>query len=216
MHFKRKYQRRIKLNKFNFGRIIPLFLLFLIFFTFGFSNSNFKTWNFNWNGIRSEIKDSILKFKWRQKIVTLPNEMSDSREINTQNWIRINTSTDELTKLIKYPDSYVRAISYDALLRRPSINKYIHIKNVLNDTLSYIVVYGGCFRNDISIAEYILKQQLGFGTIRPRKSFKIEDQLTIEQVKEIDSLFKSFKKKEGSYKYKVFGDDIPITNYIWH
>lgn len=126
-----------------------------------------------------------------------------------------NATISELTKLTDYSTSNVKAISYDALLRKDKVDNFFYLQKMLKDTLCFVKIRGACIFYDIHLSEYVLKNQLNFGLKKPKGFIKIEDNLTSKQIKEIDSLYNCLKLKEDSYKEIVYGNECPITNFNW-
>ena len=216
MFFKRKYRQKRRPIKIIGKPFLSVFFLFFLLLHFSFSSSYDKSWNFNWSGIRPQVKDSVLKIKRYGSLVTVPGEdESLFSQIKTQSWLFKNTETSELLSLLDFPDSNVKALTYSILLKKKKVDKYLLIKRSLKDTLSFVELSGGCLRFDMHLAEYVLKHELNFGLKKPINSYKIEDDLTFEQIIEIDSLFKNFKVKEELYKQFVYGEEFPITDYKW-
>ena len=216
MFFKRKYISKHQSNRFNLIKLLPLSSVLLLLFLFGFSNSYDKPWTFDWSGIKLEVKDSILKVKRFGRIVTSASEdESYSKQLYTQSWLYKNTKTSELVYLLNFPDSNIKALSYDILLKKKKVDKYSLIKKSLEDTLSFVKLAGGCLRYDMHLVEYLLKHQLGYKTNRVKGFYQIEKDLTLKQINEIDSLYNDLKRKEDYYKQIVYGEEYPITDYNW-
>ena len=216
MFFKRKYKREKKPVK-NIGKsFLSVFFIFFLLMLYSFSSSYDKSWNFDWSGIRPQVKDSILKIKRYGRLVTVPGEdESMFSQINTQIWLFKNTETSELISLLDFPNSNIKALTYSILLKKKKVDKYLLIKRSLKDTLSFVQLSGGCLRYNMHLTEYLLKYRFRFGLKRFRGEKKLEDDLAFEQIKEIDSLFKIFKTKEESYKQSFYGEEMPITDYKW-
>ena len=216
MFFKRKYKRNRASVKIAGSKFLSIFLLIFILMTYGFSNSYDKSWNFDWSGIRPQVKDSILKVKKYGRLITSNGEGNAyMSQIKTQRWLFKNIKTSELIYLTDFPDPNIKALSYNVLLRKKNNNKFSLLKKALKDTLSFVNLAGGCLIYDMHLGEYLLKHQLNFGLKRPRGMRQIEDELTFDQIKEIQKLYDYIKKNEDNYKQIVYDDEYPITDYNW-
>lgn len=98
MYFKRKYQREKKPNKILGQKFFPVFLLIFVLMTYGFSNSYDSSWNYNWDNIRKEIKDSVLKIKHygSYSFGSGGNGRIERHQLNRQRWIKKNATDSEL------------------------------------------------------------------------------------------------------------------------
>ena len=208
MFFEQKKDRKLKFKSLIF---LPVFTFLIVTFLYFYSQSYSNPDNFNWSEIRNEVKDSVLKIKRFGTIITSISEDDNYlRQMKTQGWIRKNTTTSELLKIIEYPDPNIKALSYDALLRKKEIDKYHFLRKSLTDSLSFVQLAGGCLGYEMHLSEYLLKHQFRFGLERFPNETKIEDELTLEQVKEIDSLYKNLKFNEEKYLKYVYGEEIPV------
>lgn len=101
--------------------------------------------NYNLDGVRKEIKDSI--------------KISELRG-TTSRWIRKNATKSELLKLIKYPNGIVKAIAYEGLLRKKEFAQKAELTlRAINDTTYIIDNQSRCLMN-VNIGEYIVQNVL--------------------------------------------------------
>jgi hypothetical protein len=127
MLFKKKKRHKNKLN------FLPIITLGIIGFIYFLSVSYSEKWNFEWKGIRKEIKDSIQAL---DKFGNLTSEfagynMNTPKQWHRQNWLRKNINTFELLKLTEYPSGTVKGFAYEELLTKPNIEKYELYKKTL-------------------------------------------------------------------------------------
>lgn len=215
MFFKRKYRQKRRPIKIIGKPFLSVFFLFFLLLHFSFSSSYDKSWNFDWSGIRPQVKDSVLKIKRYGRLVTAAGEDGDFSQIKIQSWFYRNAKTTELVKLTNFPDPNIKALSYNTLLRKENRKKFFFLKKALKDTLSFVNLEGGCLTYDMHLGEYLLKHQLNFGLRRPKGMHHIEDELTFDQILEIQKLYLHNKQEEENYKRIVYDDDYPITDYKW-
>jgi len=115
-------------------------------------------WIYNWNGIRKEIKDSILLVE-KHGITSgiVGNGISSQNEVERRNKIMNTASQAELMKLLQYPNGSVRATAYEGLLKKDDFRgKTDLIIQAINDTTFLINYHSGCFVWDREIGEYIV------------------------------------------------------------
>jgi hypothetical protein len=194
MLFKKKKRHKNKLN------FLPIITLGIIGFIYFLSVSYSEKWNFEWKGIRKEIKDSIQAL---DKFGNLTSEfagynMNTPKQWHRQNWLRKNINTFELLKLTEYPSGTVKGFAYEELLTKPNIEKYELYKKTLNDTLTFVHYTSGCIGNRFMLSEYAIKVVPNF------RNYELKNQLTNEQVIEIENLLEKRMSKEKFYKKEYY------------
>ena len=132
---KRKKQATQKLSFYH-----PILTFMIVGTLFAFSNYYSPKWHFNWEGIRKEVKDSIIAFDKHGWI-----DYTDQDQIARHRWILKNVKLSEFNKLLNYPSGEVKAMSYVALMKQKEVEKYSLFKKSLNDTLTFVTVSAGCF-----------------------------------------------------------------------
>jgi len=192
--------KRRKSTILNLNLFLPIITFLVVGFLFAFSNYYTPKWNFNWEGIRKEVKDSILKF---DKYGML--SFNDLEQIERQRWILNNLSSSEYNKLLSYPSGEVKVMCYVGLMRDPMSDKYSLFKGSLNDTLTFVNINLGCFINEFMISDYVINQITNLsGNYPPVFNKELEYNLTQKEKKEILSLFKARKVKEDYYKEEFY------------
>ncbi|WP_075342780.1 hypothetical protein [Tenacibaculum agarivorans] len=184
----------------NYNPKVSVFFPILTFTCVGvlfiFSNYYTPKWNFKWEGIRKEVKDSIVKF---DKYGML--SYTDVDQIKRQRWVLNNLTSFEYNKLLYYPSGEVQAMCYAGLMKNSTLDKYHLFKKSLNDTLTFVTVNSGCFINEFMISDYVINQITNLsGNYPPIFNRKIEYNLTLEERNEILNLYKERKIKEDYYK----------------
>lgn len=119
-------------------------------------------WHFDWNGIRPEIKDTILVAK---------NHSIDDRytgyagrisnQYLRQQWLMNHASAYELQKLTEYPNGAVKAIAYSGLFQNASVKDKTSIAlKAIQDTVSKIYYTSGCTGDQMNLSQYIMENML--------------------------------------------------------
>ncbi|WP_236554557.1 hypothetical protein [Flavobacterium sp. 9AF] len=143
--------------------------IFLISFSYE------KSWSYNWEGIRENLKDSISLYRTNSITSGVGENGSDfSFEVERRNWIMKYATIKELEKLSLYPDGTIKAIAYEGLLRNKLyFKKYDLILKILND--EDIVAYqSGCLGYTISLRDYFMDYVL---QLNPERSFEFTTNL---------------------------------------
>ena len=161
---------RTKDKRNKFGYLLPFASIFLIVILFSSSSFYQKSWYFDWNEIRLEVKDSILIYEHQPITSGVGSEgVSTSHEVERRHWIMGFSTIKELKHLTSYPDGTIKAIAYEGLLRNPNIpNKKEIILEAINDNKvqgfddnEHIVAFqSGCLVWDLSLAEYLVRDVL--------------------------------------------------------
>lgn len=118
--------------------------------------------SYNWNEIRTEIKDSIEVAEIRTITSGFGGMgISTIREVNRRRWIMKNATVSELMKLTEYPNGNVKAIAYEGLLRKEEFtNKTELVLRAIKDTLYPVYYQSGCIVTRREIGEYIIQDIL--------------------------------------------------------
>jgi hypothetical protein len=189
MLYRKKKRAHHKMN------IFPLVSLFFIGALFVLSTSYSEKWIFKWQGIRTEIKDSIQAL---DKYGVLTSKFvvhgRASNQWHRQNWLQKTIHTHELIKLTEYPSGTVKGFAYSELMRISEIEKYPLYKEILNDTLSFVLYSPGHSTANFMLSEFTLQYTLNF------ENLDLKKQLTDLQFKEIDSLLKLRLRKKDFYR----------------
>ncbi|VXA97440.1 conserved hypothetical protein [Flavobacterium sp. 9AF] len=165
--------RKIRKKSFLYFYLSVPILLLLTIFLISFSYE--KSWSYNWEGIRENLKDSISLYRTNSITSGVGENGSDfSFEVERRNWIMKYATIKELEKLSLYPDGTIKAIAYEGLLRNKLyFKKYDLILKILND--EDIVAYqSGCLGYTISLRDYFMDYVL---QLNPERSFEFTTNL---------------------------------------
>ena len=121
-----------------------------------------KSWTYNWNGIRQEIKDSLQVAELRGITSGVGGMgISSKKEVDRRRWIMKNATESELLKLTEYPNGIVKGIAYEGLLRKKGFsNKTELTLKAIRDTTYQIDYQSGCLGWNMNIGEYIVQNVL--------------------------------------------------------
>ena len=145
-----------KRNRKHFFSLLPLISLFIILITILFS-FNIGEFNYDWKGIRENVKDSIIGYD-------KGDFYNDIYDYEKRNWIMNYTSELELLKLAEHPSGNIKVIAYLGLLKKENFsNKYELVLESLKYTNSVYYVQG-CFGLEKKFNEYFLNDILGIST----------------------------------------------------
>lgn len=136
-------------------------------------------WNFNWSGIRKEIKDS-LQVAELNGISSGVGGMgvSTKSEVDRRRWIMKNATESELLKLTEYPNGTIKAIAYEGLLRKKEfVEKTELTLRAIKDTIYLVDYQSGCIGWSREIGEYLVQDVLMIDDQTP--SFSPEQQTGI-------------------------------------
>ncbi len=170
---------------------------------FGLCSFYEPDWHFDWQGIRPEVKNTVLEVKDRGVDHIYSGEAGGiSTQYKKQQWLLKYATADELQKLTAYPDGTVKVIAYEGLLKDPSVkDKASIVLNVINDTVTKVYYTIGCIGDRTDVSEYVMRHTVfnnliySSGAREIREGFKFTD---------------SQKKKILSEYYKIH--DITIEN----
>ena len=152
-----KTKRRNNNKRNRFSIMFPILTIIGIGIVVVLSSGYEKSWSFNWNGIRKEIKDSIQVAELRGITSGVGGMgVSTKNEVDRRRWIMKNATESELLKLIEYPNGTVKVIAYEGLLRKKEFADRTELTlRAIKDT-NYLVDYqSGCIGWSREIGEYL-------------------------------------------------------------
>lgn len=151
-------RRKNKLHKFSI--LLPLFTVIGIGVTIIIFTNYEKSWSFNWNGIRKNIKDSIAiaEIQGITSGVVGYSGTSTRDEIMRRKWIMSNATEEELLKLIEYPSGTVKAIAYEGLIKKEHYDEKAElISKSISDNEFSVYYQSGCIGSKLSVSEYLMR-----------------------------------------------------------
>jgi hypothetical protein len=135
---------------------VSLVIIVLVFLTM-FSKSKKASLDFDWSGIRTEVKDSIkLMSEKGERLLGRGGYAGYERSTDIQFWFLLNVNDSELKQLLNYPDGFIKAMSYEALIRKGENNTFDLMKRAFSDTIAYFSVSSGCTSEYYLIGEYLI------------------------------------------------------------
>ena len=155
-------KRRNNNKRSRFSIIFPILTILGIGIITVLTSGYKKSWTFNWNGIESNIKDSISVYKYQSISNGIGgNGKEMPKEVERRKWIMQNATESELLKLTEFPNGNIKAIAYEGLLRKKNFkNKAELISNAINDTIYSVYYQSGCLGNKLEIGEYLVQNVL--------------------------------------------------------
>lgn len=155
-----KHRNNNKQNRFSI--LFPILTILGIGIIAVLTSGYEKSWTFNWDGIESNIKDSITVYKHQSISSGIGgNGRAMPEEIESRKWIMKNATESELLKLTEFPNGNIKAIAYEGLLRKKSFkNKTELILNAVNDTLYSVYYQSGCLGSELKVGKYLVQNVL--------------------------------------------------------
>jgi len=116
-----------------------------------------KEHHFNWDGIRKEIRDTIIKIDHHDSYdgrITGYNG-GESKQYLRIKWLKENVKITEAEELLKYPSTLIQVIIFDKLLARRQPITIEYIKEHRNDS-SIFHQTGGCVSEATKLNEHLI------------------------------------------------------------
>ncbi len=156
-----KFKKNKRIERDNLILIFPIIMI-VGMISFLMISATPKTNNFDWSGIRKNIKDSISKYEYCSITSGIGgNGIAIPDEIESRQWIMKNATTSELRKLLEYPHGNIRAISYEGLIQKSDYKNKVELILKSLDDNNYPVYYSnGCLGTQIKISEYLIEYVL--------------------------------------------------------
>ncbi|MDC8004336.1 hypothetical protein POV27_09755 [Aureisphaera galaxeae] len=136
----------------------PLISVIGIAIVFALSSFYEKSWSYNWNGIRMQIKDSVQVMQYGS--VSGPYIGIDGRRYklyDTRRWIQKNATISELKQLTEFPNGTIKAIAYEALVRKRNFEQRTdYLIKAIKDTEYSVPYQAGCVGYMIPQGDYLI------------------------------------------------------------
>jgi hypothetical protein len=190
MKVKKINRRKTKIN------YVPLFSLGIVFLLLLFTFSHSYVNNFNWNGIRANVKDSIIAFEKHGSITSkyVGYAGKTPPQWYRQNWLNENLTEKELSKLTEYPNGSVKGIAYWNLLKNEKVSKKELFEKALNDTLAFVHYQNGCLGTGFMLGEFVVS------FVPSTENISLKEILNKKERKEILKLLEVRKEKKQYYQ----------------
>jgi hypothetical protein len=153
----KKTKRHSKTRSY-FSFVFPILTIIGIGCLFAFSSFYEKSWSFNWNGISEQVRDSIKVAEYGGiSSGVIGVSARRPKQFDRRIWIMKNATEKELLKLTEYPNSTIKTIAYEGLLRRKDYkDKTNLVLKSLNETEYPIDFQMGCVGSRMYISEYLI------------------------------------------------------------
>lgn len=161
-HMKNK-RRNIKKNRLSI--FLPILTIVGIGIITVISSSYEKSWTYNWNGIRENIRDSIkvADFEGMTSGVVGVSGRSTMHEVIRRRKIMHDATESELLRLTEYPSGTVKAIAYEGLIRKKDFKQKTEIILKAFQDREYLVSYQmGCEGMNMEIGKYLMTFVLNY------------------------------------------------------
>ena len=190
----KKQQKYFPLNNIRLGSYLPVFTIAAVSFILYFSETYHPSWNFKWQGISIEVRDTVKVLATQgaiyDRIVGYAGKTKPAGY--RQRWFLKNATTKELQKLVTYPNPVVKTLAYEGLLKRKSQNHFKILKEVLSDT-TYVGYLSGCIGDKMEMREYLVEHRFHLDIIAttspPPPGLKSGIDLSSEEIKELQNIY---------------------------
>jgi len=198
----KRQQKYLPTDTLSLKHFLPVFTIAAVSFIFYFSESYHPSWNYNWEGISTEVRDTvkILEDQWAIYSYLVGYGAKTTPEWYRQKWFLKNTTTKELQKLSTYPNPIVKTLSYEGLLRRKDQDHFKILKEILRDT-THVGHLSGCLGNSMEMREYLVEYRFHLDIIEvspplpPRGELRFD--LSDEEMKQLKTIYqKSIEKNQ--------------------
>lgn len=188
---------------------LPVFTIAAVSLVFYFSKINLPHSNFNWEGINSEVRDTVKKIEAYDAVTDrmIGIAAKKSPQWKRQMWLKQNATLAELQNLKAYPNSAVKAIIFDGLLKRKKQDNYELMKEAFRDTTTFFDYQSGCIGMPFMLGEYLYEEVLYMGEYSPSLIFEEHfkrfglSEIQLEELGEINKVVKSKKWDYQNAKY---------------
>jgi len=188
--FQNKSQNRFTIS-------FPVLAIIAISTLIIFSSFYEKSWSYNWDGIRKQIKDSIEVAKFGGiSSGAVGYYGRKPQQFDRRHWIMKNATESELLKLIDYPNATIKAIAYQGLIYKKDFTDKTNLVLRSFDEVDYPIEYGmGCVGTRMYISEYLIDFVLFINDKRPPPPviFRNRYQFSKEDIEKIMDKYQTYR-----------------------
>ena len=198
----KRISRKNKLNVNRWPRLFPVTSITIISILICISSTYKPAWIYNWDTIRSAIKDSTQHLESYGSITSgiVGYSGITPQQYHRRHWLMNTATEDELMQLTTYPSGVVKATAYEALLKKSSTRKFELLTNALSDSTSFLYFESGCEGEIMILGEYLMENVLYISHKNPSKIINQKKlNVTDTQLAQIDYLYKELKSKKWIY-----------------
>jgi hypothetical protein len=189
--------RTIKRNRFSV--IFPILTIIGAAFISVMASTYEKSWTYNWEGIREQIKDTVKIAQYRGiSTGVISIDARKSNQFDRRVWLMKHATVDELLKLTEYPNGTVKTIAYEGLIRKTEFeDKYDIVIKAISDIEYDIELLSGCEGARMSIGEYLVNYILGISN-KPLLLNGMRNRFGFSE-KQIETIIDKLKKTKTHY-----------------
>ena len=149
--------RRFK-NPYRFSLLLPVVSIAIIGSSLYFGIAYEPDWTYDWEGIRTEIRDSTRLVAERDFISNgvVGNSGRTPLQFYRRKWIMKNATIEVLSRLTKYPNGTVKAMAYEGLIRSSDGLEFELVMSALNERSDLVYYMSGCEEETMLIGEYLV------------------------------------------------------------
>ncbi|RZN79265.1 MAG: hypothetical protein EVB11_12740 [Winogradskyella sp.] len=193
-------RRRHTEKRKRFSMLFPILIIVGIGIVVVLSSFYEKSWTYNWNGIREQIKDSVKVAEYGG--ISTGVVGYDARkpvQFDRRRWIMINATESELLKLTEYPSGTIKTIAYEGLIKKTEFKgKTKLILDAIADTEYHMYLQSGCTGTPMYIGEYLVDFVLQiddksppFAVEKPNFGLtKNDEEIILTEYRKVPSLWK--------------------------
>ena len=164
-----KKRKRHSEKRNRFSMLLPILTIVGIGIIVVFFSFYEKSWTYNWNGIRQQIKDSVKVAENDWVTGRIVGEGAHRpKQYDRIQWIMKNATEKELLRLTEYPNGTIKTIAYEGLLRKSEFKNKSELTLKAIAETEYTTHYlSGCIGMELNIGEYLVDIVLKIGDNSP-------------------------------------------------
>ncbi|WP_298760542.1 hypothetical protein [uncultured Psychroserpens sp.] len=193
-------RRRHNEKRNRFSMLFPILTIIGIGIVLVLSSFYEKSWTYNWDGIRGQIKDSIKVAEYGGISTGIVGyDARKPAQFDRRHWIMKNATESELLKLTEYPNGTIKTIAYEGLIRKSELKEKTNIiLEAITETEYHMYLQSGCTGTPMNIGEYLVDFVLQIDDRSPpfareKPNFgltKTDEELILTEYRKVPSLWK--------------------------